>query len=130
MPNPKPLRILIVEDDKTSRIVLRHILEALGDQEIYEAEDGLKAWEMLNGGLVPQLCFLDLNMPRMNGIELQFEGSPERGGDSLPPQIQAPIPGDKLSPRRKAELEAALPSAVPMEVGGLVPSQSGVGRNP
>jgi two-component system, chemotaxis family, chemotaxis protein CheY len=70
MTNHKPLRVLIVEDDKTSRIVLRRILETLGDQEIYEAEDGLKAWEMLNGGLVPQLCFLDLNMPRMNGIEL------------------------------------------------------------
>jgi two-component system chemotaxis response regulator CheY len=64
------MRILIVEDDKTSRIVLRRILQTMDNQEIYEAEDGLKAWEMLNGGLMPELCFLDVNMPRMNGVEL------------------------------------------------------------
>jgi len=64
------MRILIVEDDKTSRIVLRRILQTMDNQEIYEAEDGLKAWEMLNGGLMPHLCFLDVNMPRMNGVEL------------------------------------------------------------
>jgi two-component system, chemotaxis family, chemotaxis protein CheY len=70
MTNQKTLRVLIVEDDKTSRFVLRRILEAVDDFEIYEAEDGQKAWEMLDDGLVPQLCFLDLNMPRMNGVEL------------------------------------------------------------
>ena len=70
MPDPTTMRVLIVEDDKTSRFVLRRILEGMGGLEIYEAEDGLKAWEMLNGGLVPQLCFLDFNMPRMNGVDL------------------------------------------------------------
>ena len=64
------MRVLIVEDDKTSRFVLRRILEGMGGLELYEAEDGLKAWEMLSGGLVPQLCFLDFNMPRMNGVDL------------------------------------------------------------
>jgi two-component system chemotaxis response regulator CheY len=64
------LRVLIVEDDKTSRFVLRRILETMDALEIHEAEDGLKAWEMLNGGLLPHLCFLDFNMPRMNGLEL------------------------------------------------------------
>jgi len=70
MTSHKPLRVLIVEDDKTSRIVLRRILQTMDDLEIHEAEDGVRAWEMLDGGLVPQLCFLDLNMPRMNGLEL------------------------------------------------------------
>ena len=64
------LRVLIVEDDKTSRFVLRRILETMEGLEIYEAEDGVKAWEMLNGGLMPHLCFLDFNMPRMSGLEL------------------------------------------------------------
>ncbi len=64
------LRVLIVEDDKTSRFVLRRILETMAGLEIYEAEDGLKAWEMLQGGLMPHLCFLDFNMPRMNGLDL------------------------------------------------------------
>ena len=64
------LRVLIVEDDSTSRLVLRGILETLDGLEIFEAGDGLQAWEMLDGGLLPQLCFLDLNMPQLNGVEL------------------------------------------------------------
>jgi two-component system chemotaxis response regulator CheY len=67
---PNTLKILIVEDDRTSRFVLRRMIEALGDHEIHEAEDGLRAWEKLDAGLVPDLCFLDFNMPRMNGVEL------------------------------------------------------------
>lgn len=63
------LRILVVEDDKTSRFVLRRILETMGSLEVFEAEDGVRAWEMLNDGLRPDLCFLDFNMPRMNGVE-------------------------------------------------------------
>jgi two-component system chemotaxis response regulator CheY len=70
MPDQPLLRVLIVEDDSTSRLVLRSILEALGGLEISEAEDGLQAWQMLEGGLLPQLCFLDFNMPQLNGVEL------------------------------------------------------------
>jgi hypothetical protein len=42
-------------------------------------------------------------------IRLQFEGSGERGGENLSPRDQAHSPGDKLSPPRKAELDAAVP---------------------
>ena len=42
-------------------------------------------------------------------IRLQFEGSGERGGENLSPRDQAHSPGDKLSPSRKAELDAAVP---------------------
>jgi len=51
-------------------MVLKGILEGIGDVQVIEAEDGLKAWEILDGGLLPGLCFLDINMPRMNGLEL------------------------------------------------------------
>lgn len=64
------LRVLIVEDDKPSRVVLRHILTADGQVELHEATDGLQAWEMFAQGLRPDLCFLDINMPRMDGLEL------------------------------------------------------------
>ena len=70
MSSQPSMRILIVEDDRTSRIVLRRVLEGIGNLEVIEAEDGLKAWEMLDHGLLPDLCFLDINMPRMNGLEL------------------------------------------------------------
>jgi two-component system chemotaxis response regulator CheY len=70
MPEQASLRILIVEDDRTSRIVLRRLVEGAGGVEVREAEDGLKAWEMLEGGLLPDLCLVDINMPRMDGLEL------------------------------------------------------------
>ncbi|MFA9217262.1 MAG: response regulator [Sphingomonadaceae bacterium] len=35
-----------------------------------EAEDGGHAWEQLEAGLRPSICFCDLRMPRMSGIEL------------------------------------------------------------
>jgi two-component system, chemotaxis family, chemotaxis protein CheY len=64
------MSILIVEDDKTSRLLLRRILEKLGQTDVREAEDGQKAWELLEAGLLPSLCFLDVNMPNLNGLEL------------------------------------------------------------
>lgn len=70
MPKPRPMRILIVEDDRISRLLLRRILETIGDVEVIEAEDGQSAWELLDGGLVPDLSFLDINMPRLGGLEL------------------------------------------------------------
>lgn len=70
MLSPSTLRILIVEDDRCSRFVLRRMLEALGKHEIHEAEDGQNAWDKLTAGLLPDLCFLDIDMPRMGGIEL------------------------------------------------------------
>ena len=41
-------------------------------------------------------------------IKLQFEDSPERGGDGLSLQFQVHSAGDRLSPPRKTELDAAL----------------------
>jgi hypothetical protein len=41
-------------------------------------------------------------------IKLQFEDFRGRGGDSLSLQFQTRRAGDKLSPPRKAELDAAL----------------------
>jgi two-component system chemotaxis response regulator CheY len=64
------MRILIAEDDKVTRLVLRRILEGIGGLEIQEVEDGQKAWDLLDGGLVPNLCFFDINMPRLNGMDL------------------------------------------------------------
>ena len=63
------LKILIIEDDRTSRFVLRRMVEAFGAVEVQEAEDGQSGWDLVSSGLAPDLAFVDLNMPRMNGIE-------------------------------------------------------------
>ena len=75
--SPRPLNILLVEDDDVDVMNVRrafrqfHILNPL-----FVASDGVEALSMLRSGAVPaerRLVLLDLNMPRMNGIELLRE---------------------------------------------------------
>ncbi len=71
------LNILLVEDDEVDVMNVRrafqksHIMNPL-----FVAGDGVEALEKLRGGEIPRgrrLVLLDLNMPRMNGIELLRE---------------------------------------------------------
>ena len=64
------MKILHADDDAISRIALRHILKAEPTWQIVEAQDGQAAWELLEGGLEPDLCLFDIKMPRLNGHEL------------------------------------------------------------
>lgn len=75
--NPRPLNILLVEDDEVDVMNVRrafrqfHIMNPL-----FVASDGVEALTMLRSGRVPvdrRLVLMDLNMPRMNGIELLRE---------------------------------------------------------
>lgn len=63
------MKILIIDDDRVMRILLRRILQRVPSYELIEAVDGLAAWYMLQEGLAPDLCLLDIMMPRMDGIE-------------------------------------------------------------
>lgn len=64
------MKVLVVDDDVVSRMVLMHLVDSCGAHDIVEAEDGAAAWELLAGGLRPDLCFCDLRMPRLSGMEL------------------------------------------------------------
>lgn len=64
------MKVLVVDDDVVSRMVLMHMIDACGEFEILEAEDGADAWEQLEGGLRPAILFCDLRMPRLSGMEL------------------------------------------------------------
>jgi len=70
MTPPIPLRVLVVDDDRISRVILRRMIESLGEVEVSEAEDGVDAWTKLEAGPVPELVLLDINMPRLNGVDL------------------------------------------------------------
>ena len=64
----KPLRILVVDDSKVMRGVLRKMLGCDGT-EVLEAHDGRHALEVL--AAEPVDCVIsDWNMPRMKGIDL------------------------------------------------------------
>lgn len=62
-------RVLIVEDDAMFRKILRSWLESWGYQ-VTVAEDGAKAWAILQEEPAPQLLILDWMMPHPNGVEL------------------------------------------------------------
>lgn len=62
------MRILVVDDDETLRLTVRAALETRNYQ-VEEAEDGAQAVEMVTSGAAYDAVLLDVNMPRMNGIE-------------------------------------------------------------
>jgi two-component system, chemotaxis family, chemotaxis protein CheY len=64
------MKVLVVDDDVVSRMVLMHLIDGCGKFEIVEAEDGADAWQQLEDGLRPGIVFCDLRMPRLSGIEL------------------------------------------------------------
>jgi two-component system cell cycle response regulator len=63
------MKILIAEDDFTSRMILTAILRKWGYDPV-AAEDGSSAWDMLQQQDAPQLVLLDRNMPGMEGLEI------------------------------------------------------------
>lgn len=73
------MKVLVVDDDVVSRMVLMHLIDSCGKFDIVEAEDGLDAWNQLEGGLRPSICFCDLRMPHLSGIELlqRVKSNPE-----------------------------------------------------
>jgi two-component system chemotaxis response regulator CheY len=64
------MKVLVIDDDVVSRMVLMHLVDSCGSFEIVEAEDGEDAWRQLDGGLRPAITFCDVRMPRMSGIDL------------------------------------------------------------
>lgn len=64
-------RILIVDDSSVTRSVLRKTINMTGIDvdEILEAGDGIEALDLLADNQV-DLVMADINMPRMNGMEM------------------------------------------------------------
>ena len=63
------MKLLIAEDDETSRLILSSVCTKWG-YDVICVEDGQAAWEILQHKNAPQLIIVDWEMPRMNGIEL------------------------------------------------------------
>ena len=63
------MRILIAEDDVTSRTALIEVLEKLG-HEVVAAVNGAEAWSELLKPDAPALAILDWMMPVMDGLEV------------------------------------------------------------
>src|SRR4051812_14149151 len=63
------MRALIVDDEPVARKVLREELECQGVEVVGEAENGEAALPKISS-LKPDVMFLDIEMPVMNGFEL------------------------------------------------------------
>lgn len=63
------MKILIAEDNDTSRRILEAILIKWG-YNVTSASDGNEAWEKLQDKDAPRLIILDWMMPGVNGVEL------------------------------------------------------------
>lgn len=62
-----PLNILVAEDNEVNQIVLRKMLEKRG-HAVSVVSDGQEALEVLKTNTY-DLVFMDVQMPRMNGLE-------------------------------------------------------------
>jgi CheY-like chemotaxis protein len=71
--NDRALNILLVDDDEVDVMTVRRAFaKANLASPIFVATNGLEALELLRDGAIPaarRVVLLDLNMPRMNGIE-------------------------------------------------------------
>ncbi len=66
------MKILIVDDAKTMRTIIKNVLKKLGfsDEHFLEAGDGEEALKILEEHADEiKIIFLDWNMPKMNGFE-------------------------------------------------------------
>jgi CheY-like chemotaxis protein len=73
----KPLNVVLVEDDEVDVMNVQRAFEKANiDAPVFRAGDGVEALILLRDPNTPaarRLVLLDLNMPRMNGIEFLRE---------------------------------------------------------
>ena len=60
--------VLVVDDDPFVRKLIATTLEDVAEFELHEASDGVEALEVA-ANHQPSLVFLDVDMPRLDGIE-------------------------------------------------------------
>ena len=64
-------RVIVAEDSTPNRKILTHLLEKLG-YEVDSFEDGMQAWEYINGDDKPDnvtAIISDIMMPNMDGVQ-------------------------------------------------------------
>ena len=74
-----PQKVIIVDDHTQYREKLRMFIEAFGEFEtIGEASNGLEFLKLLEK-TIPDIIFMDINMPIMNGIEATVQATTKYG---------------------------------------------------
>lgn len=68
VPKPQARTVLVVDDNKDYRELVKHLL-SIHNYNVLEAGNGEEALSVINT-LCPDLALVDFNMPKMNGYEL------------------------------------------------------------
>lgn len=111
------LRILIADDESIIRMDLREILTDLGHEVVGEADDGDRALE-LTRGLDPDLVFLDIKMPRMDGLEaLRL-----MNGEKVRPVVVLTAFSERSVIEQAVELGAKAYLVKPFDASSLLPA--------
>jgi CheY-like chemotaxis protein len=92
--------VLLVDDDREIRSILRQILTGEG-YLVAEAANGAEAIEVLQKGLRPRLILLDLIMPKMDGRAFLAW---QKKDPLLSPIPVVVLSGHELSPEKIREL--------------------------
>jgi two-component system chemotaxis response regulator CheY len=76
--------VLIVDDDPFIRKLIVTTLEGVSSFQLHEAADGEEAVRLARSE-GPRLVFLDIDMPRLDGIEAcrQMRGEPSMAGSKI-----------------------------------------------
>jgi CheY-like chemotaxis protein len=85
LPRAEARSILVVEDDPTTRSMLRRLLERQG-WSVAEANNGREGLERVRAAR-PALVLLDLMMPEMDGFAFLDALRGEHDGDDTPPVV-------------------------------------------
>ena len=99
----RPCPILIVEDDASTRQMMRDMLETEGWQ-VNEADNGRVGLEALEN-LQPELIMLDLMMPQMNGFEFLKRLREDERWQAIPVVV---VTAMDLTPEAQEELRASV----------------------
>ena len=77
MSEERALNILLVDDDEVDVMTVKRAFQKANiTNKLFVASNGIEALELLRSGAIPttrRLILLDLNMPKMNGLEFLRE---------------------------------------------------------
>lgn len=126
------LTILIADDDYDNRMILKQALEAAGCR-VLQAVNGLEAVDLISAEK-PDLVFLDLSMPKMNGWETakKIRQTPGISDTSIFAFTAHALCGDEAKARAAGCDDYVSKPCVPREVVQKVRSwlEKKSGRNP
>jgi two-component system OmpR family response regulator len=79
---PKPLKVLCVDDNEDAADTLGQMLSIVG-HEVAIRHDGASALEVVEGGFQPDVAILDISMPGIDGCQLAEALRARRGGKDV-----------------------------------------------